>query len=212
MYLLWSQYWMYIDRDVEATANSYDQQIYYYNRGWPMNETFRLQNYTESKTRIKHAVKDVNVTIIRNSKPRFPNVQSGDFSTDTDKYVCLKSDSTKACDNKTREYKERLFKELKRVFLDESNVLKPGQDNYYNVLYKGPKENYMEKMPKQILCELKDVQLATLKRSDIRHDRYRFKSYIPRRDLFANSKFNSCAIVSSAGSFTKSSNGELIGK
>ncbi|GJQ82191.1 ST6Gal [Trypoxylus dichotomus] len=212
MYLLWSQYWMYIEKDTETTTNTYDQQIYYYNRGYPMNETlFRIQNNTESKSRIKHAAKDAaNITIIRNSKPRFPNVQGSDFPIDTDRYVCMKNDTAKACDNKTQQYKERLLKELKRVFLDESNVLKPGQENYYNVVYKGPKENYMEKTPKQILCELKNVELTTLKRSDIKHDLYGLRSYIPKRDLFENNKFNSCAIISSAGSSTKSSNGKLI--
>ncbi|KAI4464393.1 beta-galactoside alpha-26-sialyltransferase [Holotrichia oblita] len=208
MYLLWSQYWMYIEKDVQTTANTYDQQIYYYNRGYPMNETIKFLNNTESKTRIKHSTKDNNnVTIIRNSKPRFPNVQGSEFPTDIQKYVCIKDDSTTSCDNKTLQYKERLFKELKRVFLDESNVLKPGQDNYYNVAYKGPKENYMEKTPKEILCELKNVKLSTLTSSEVHTD---LKNFIPTTDLFENTRFNSCAIISSAGSFTNSSSGKLI--
>lgn len=212
MYLLWSQYWMYIDKNAETTANTYDQQIYYYNRGYSMNDTLKFQNNTETKPRIKHAAKDLNVTIVRNSKPRFPNVQGSDFPSDTQKYCCLKSDSTKTCDNKTREYKEHLLKELKRVFLDESNVLKPGQENYYNVTYKGPRENYMEKTPKDVLCELKDVKLVTIKKDEVDNDWYGLKKYIPKRDLFEDKRYNSCAIISSAGSLSRSSNGNLIGK
>lgn len=74
MYLLWSQYWMYMERQSETTTSTYDQQIYFYNRGYyppdpASNKTF---GGLESKSRKKHAVTRDNgtVTVIRNSKPR----------------------------------------------------------------------------------------------------------------------------------------------
>lgn len=147
MYLLWSQYWMYIETQETTTIHNYDQQIYLYNRGLPLNNTIKIH---QPKNRTKHSAKGIDsVTIVKNSRPRFPNLQTDDLLMDNYKYVC---DSTKTCDNKTREFKEKIIKELKRVFLDESNVFKSGLEmhNPYNVYFKGTKGNYLNKTPQEV--------------------------------------------------------------
>lgn len=212
MYLLWSQYWMYIENQTPTVTNNYDQQIYYYNRGYPpsyFNDTLRHPNATEKKIRKKHATKEIPVTIIKNSKPRFPNLQN-DFHTDSNKMRCLHNDSTNECDTKTLAFKEQLLKELRRVLMEESNVLNNKNKNPYNVQFNGTKGTHIN--AKERLCHFNKVQIKTIKRADHPFNKSNFRDYLPKRDLFENRHFTSCAIVTSAGSLKNSHLGEFIGK
>lgn len=149
MYLLWSQYWMYMDNQETTTMQNYDQQIYLYNRGLPLNDTTKSN---EIKNRTKHSIKQsANVTFIKNSRPRFPNLQMDEKLLDNSKYLCYEKYDD--CVNKTNEFKTRIINELKRVFLDESNVFKSGLDihNPYNVNYKGSRGNYLNRTPQQVV-------------------------------------------------------------
>ncbi|XP_044266356.1 beta-galactoside alpha-2,6-sialyltransferase 1 [Tribolium madens] len=209
MYLLWSQYWMFIERQTGTTTSTYDQQIYYYNRGFLPNDSNKTHN--ETKLRIKHSLKDnVTVTLIKNSKPRFPNLQGREFELDTKKYICFKNDSFKNCSSKSLEFKEKILKELRRVLEDEGNVLKISAENPYNVQYKGTKGNFYDKTPKEIMCELKKIQVKTLKRGDVDRGPHNLGDFLPKRGLFENRKFNSCAIVASAGALKDSNLGKNI--
>lgn len=214
MYLLWSQYWMYMERQTETTTSTYDQQIYFYNRGYyPSDNTHnnKSQNLSETKLRMKHSANKENATILmKNSKPRFPNLQPKEFEIDTKKYHCWENDSANDCDKKTTTFKDNLMKELRKVFTDESNILKMGTENQYNVHYEGERGNFMSKSPNEVLCQLKKISLNTLTRSDTTF--HPVKDYIPKRGLFENRRFNSCAIVASAGALKDSNLGSLIGK
>ncbi|KAJ8920933.1 hypothetical protein NQ315_015726 [Exocentrus adspersus] len=210
MYLLWSQYWMYMEKQTETTTSTYDQQIYFYNRGYYPNDAAvitRSQNMSETK-RTKHSAgRDNGTILIKNSKPRFPNLQPKEFELGTKKYRCWRNDSANDCDKKTSTFKEDLLKELRKVLTEESNVLKM-TENPYNVRYEGERSNYMDRSPKEILCQLKKTPLKTLTRSDIAF--HPVKDYIPKRGLFENKRFNSCAIVASAGALKDSNLGPLI--
>lgn len=205
---------MYMERQTETTTSTYDQQIYFYNRGYYPSDVAnnnKSQNLSETKLRTKHSANKENVTIvIKNSKPRFPNLQPKEFEIDIKKYQCWQNDSANDCDKKTATYKGNLLKELRKVFTDESNVLKTGTENQYNVHYEGERGNFMNKSPNDLLCQLKKVPLSTLARSDTAF--HPVKDYIPKRGLFENKRFNSCAIVASAGALKDSKLGSLIGK
>nr|XP_015836058.1 PREDICTED: beta-galactoside alpha-2,6-sialyltransferase 2 isoform X2 [Tribolium castaneum] len=208
MYLLWSQYWMFMERQTGTTTSTYDQQIYYYNRGFLPNDN---KTHNETKLRIKHSLKDnVTVTLIKNSKPRFPNLQGREFELDTKKYICLKNDSFKNCSSKSLEFKEKILKELRRVLEDEGNVLKIGAENPYNVQYEGTKGNFYDKTPKEIMCELEKIQVKTLKRGDVAGGPHNLGDFLPKRGLFENRNFNSCAIVASSGALKDSNLGKKI--
>lgn len=213
MYLLWSQYWLELEKQVQPTQFNYDQQIYYYNRGYILNDTSKSHNFTENK-RIKHSTKENNsITIIKNSKPRFPNLQNKEFEVDTKEYTCTEKDSTKECDKKILDYKENILKELRRVFTDETNILKAGVESRYNVQYKGNRGNYMNKNSKEILCELKRVTLKTLTKADVHVKWSYLRDHLPKRSLFdGRNSYNSCAIVASAGSLKNSNLGNIIGR
>lgn len=216
MYLLWSQYWIYLEKETRSTQTSYDQQIYYYNRGYSFNDTSKLTNNNNNTNpmqvkRTKHyAVEEV--TVIKNSKPRFPNIQGREFEADTRKYNCNENDSTTECDTKISEYKEKILKEFRRVALDEGNILRPGNENRYNVKYEGPRENYMDKSNKQLICELRKVRVDTLRKNDVSWSHFSLKYHLPRRSFFDTKNYNTCAIVASAGSLKNSGFGKIIGK
>nr|XP_022914456.1 beta-galactoside alpha-2,6-sialyltransferase 1 [Onthophagus taurus] len=214
MYLLWSQYWLNSDKDLESSTNNYDQQIYLYNRGFLVNDSSKYDDTSTSeiKNRIKHSSSSIdNITVVRNSKPRFPNVQKSEFIFDSKKFVCKSNDSKIACNEKTQSFKDKLINEMKRVFLDEGNVLKPGgKDNSYNVNYQGPRENYMEKSQNHMLCELRNVKIDTIQRRDVPSKLNSFKGYFPNKGIFEDVQFKSCAVISSAGSFTLSGSGRRI--
>lgn len=141
---------------------------------------------------------------------RFPNLQPKDFEFDSKKYYCTDSDAKNDCDMKTSVFKDELLMELKKVLMDESNILKVGVENHYNVNYRGVRGNFIDKLPRSLLCQLKEIPLRTLQRSDV--GSHALKDFLPKRGLFENKHFNSCAIVASAGGLKNSNLGQFIGK
>lgn len=210
IYLMWSQHWNSLDNQLKLTTSTYDQQIYLYNRGYLPSLPSEIHNKSNIvKSRSKHGLQD-NVNYVRNSKPRFPSSNANKFELDTKKYHCLKDDSVNDCDNKTKEFKQKLLIELSNTFEDESNILKYGNmNNTYNVHYVGPRENFRRKRPKQVLCELFNTRLQTLKRSDIDSSES-IKSSMPKREFFENKYFNSCAVIASSGALRNSNLGSFI--
>ncbi|XP_030765352.1 beta-galactoside alpha-2,6-sialyltransferase 1 [Sitophilus oryzae] len=207
MYLLWSQYWIYSGKQSESTTSTYDQQIYLYNRGYLPDDTKNKSNLV--KTRSKHEIRE-NIVYINNSRPRFPSSGQKNIELDAKQFSCLKNDSRLECENKTRLIKEKILRELGNVFFEQSHVLKYGaRNNTYNVHYVGPKENYRDKRPQQVLCELMNTKLETLKRGDIDSSET-IKSSMPKRGFFENKYFNSCVVVASSGALEGSNLGTFI--
>ncbi|KAH0807394.1 hypothetical protein GEV33_015397 [Tenebrio molitor] len=164
-----------------------------------LRRTGKAVNQSKSEKEINELVSSI-----------FPNLQGKDFELDTKKYSCLKNDTSGECRKKTAEFKEKLLKELRRVLEDEGNILKIGMENPYNVQYEGIKGNFNNKSPKQIMCALKKIKLKTLKRGDIEGGPHNLGDFLPKRNLFETRKFNSCAIVASAGALKDSSLGKTI--
>ncbi|KAK4879072.1 hypothetical protein RN001_007218 [Aquatica leii] len=201
-------FWHVWNEPTTAVYN-YDQQIYYYNRGYPpsyFNYSLKI-NATDRQKRSRQTIKENPITIVKNSRPRFPSSLESEFNMDTTKYRCLENDSIDECDIKTSDYKTQLLKELQRVCLDESSILK--NKNPYNVHYNGSRSS-SRKDSKQLLCLFKNVRVRTLTKSDYPFSNNSFKDIFPRRGLFENKRFKSCAIVASAGSLTQSNLGDFI--
>lgn len=57
---------------------------------------------------------------------------------------------------------------------------------------------------------MKEIDFRTIRRYDEPFARYDIKNYIPKRKLFENKHFNTCAIISSAGALKGSNLGKLI--
>lgn len=209
IYMVWTQYWVTPQRHDTSTTSTYDRQIYLYNRGYLPDEANKTELALLSRS--KHELR-ANVTYIKNSRPRIPSSNTHQFQLDTEKYQCLRNDSQTNCSIKTTEFKEKLLTELSNTFEDESNILKSGNlNNTYNVHYVGPRENFRDKTPKQVLCELLNTKLQTLKRADIDVSES-IKSSMPKREFFENKYFNSCAVIASSGALKHSNLGSFIGK
>lgn len=220
IYLLWSQYWLYLERqnqNVITTRNIYDQQIYYYNHGYP-NETKAHHQHHINETvhvlRKKHSIRELRnntVTLIKNSKPRFPNLQQKDMQLDTERFKCSKENSTQ-CGIKINNFKTELLYEFRRVLTDESNVFKSGlaQYNPYNVHFKGKRGNFADKTWNELMCDLKNVSIRTIIRSDSPFNKMEMGKLLPKKGLFEKRHFNTCAIIASAGSLKNSNLGARI--
>ncbi|KAL3281210.1 hypothetical protein HHI36_004424 [Cryptolaemus montrouzieri] len=212
MYVLWSQYWLYMVGEVNPTPSPYDQQIYFYNHGFmPTEKYVQVHKYNEqAKLRTKDSLKENSTyTFIKDSKPRFPNVRNSDFELDTKKYRCRRNTKEFDCHSRTKEYKEKLLREFGRVLLDESSAFKSGSENPYNVQFDGVRQNFEDKSPQKLLCELKTTNINTLRRSDLPLESY-LRPYLPKRSVFENKSFNSCVIVSSSGALYNSNLGKFI--
>ncbi|KAF7287186.1 hypothetical protein GWI33_002551 [Rhynchophorus ferrugineus] len=206
MYLLWSQYWTYQNKNDFATS-TYDQQIYLYNRGYLPEETNNKSNI--AKLRSKHALRE-NIIYVNNSRPRIPGIPKDILELDTNKYVCFKNETHLLCREKNKKFRNKLLTELENTFFEQSHVLRyGGRNNTYNVHYVGPKENFRNKPANQVLCELMNTKLETLKRSDIDASEP-IKSSMPKRAFFENKHFNSCVVVASSGALKDSNLGRFI--
>lgn len=141
---------------------------------------------------------------------RFPNLQPKDLEFDSKKYYCLERDSKGDCDMKTIAFKDEILRELRKVFMDESNILKVGVENPYNVDYRGVRGNFLDKPPRTLLCQLKEIAMRTLQRLDVGY--HNLKHFLPTAELFDGKRFNSCAIIASSGALKNSNLGAFIGK
>lgn len=214
MYVLWSQYWLYMVGEVNPTPSKYDQQIYFYNHGFMPTEQYLIihKQNEEAKTRTrKHLKENSTFTVIKDSKPRFPNVRHSNFELDTRKYRCRRNTQDFECLSRTTDFKEKLLREFRRVVLDESSAFKSGSENPYNVQFEGPRENVESKIPEDVLCDLNRVEFGTLRRSDLPMESY-LRPYLPKRGILENKFFNTCAIVASSGALYGSNLGKFIGK
>lgn len=225
-YLLLSQYWTYWSKHSDYVDNTkkdfYDKEIYYYNRGYPNEtndisfslfsnnnrETTPVKNLLEHKNRNSRQIKpsDSAIFIEKNQKPRFGRIQNLFLKLDTKKYMCLQPDE-KNCRKKTGMFKHKVIMELERYLREKP----PGND--YNVSYDGAREMVKRKSNKELLCKFKrDVQSEILTRGKVMEYFQNISKYFPVKTLFQNKHFNTCALVSSAGSLINSNLGKFIGK
>ncbi|XP_026764485.2 beta-galactoside alpha-2,6-sialyltransferase 2 [Galleria mellonella] len=234
LYLIWSQYWMYIEKQrlfnktpgtpQKTTLNYQDTYLENYNLKIVSNYT-TLQidpvrknrrsavgaawssNQESSKPSGSLVRPSTNIVRKSQGRPRFPNIHKPILEFDSDKYVC-DDYTTPNCESQTIEFKELLLKEFHRVLMSDSKVFKSGLDsqNPYNVKYVGGQRR--ERSRQEVLCALKAVQVRTVTAKDEPFARLGF--HIPRDPLQQNRTFNTCAVVTSAGALLGSRLGEFI--
>ncbi|KAL0278852.1 UNVERIFIED_CONTAM: hypothetical protein PYX00_000542 [Menopon gallinae] len=125
-----------------------------------------------------------------------------------EKVPCKGNCSGQKSEKTLANFKDDVFLKMRRVLHDESNVFKT--DNPYFVNYKGRRTSFTSLGPKELKCRLKKVRVRTLKRQDPPFNRVEFGNIIGERGFLDNTMFNSCAIVSNAGSLLNSRLGAHI--
>ena len=139
----------------------------------------------------------------RNSQPRFPKTRMSAEPPWSDK-----------TSSRVLAYKSQLVVQLRRVLLEEGSVFKARGDgnNPYNVHYIGPRGSYVGKSVQELICTLKGkVSIRTISGLDEPFSGLDLGDVIPKQPIFQD-KFNTCAIVTNAGSLFGSGLGPFIGK
>jgi hypothetical protein len=112
-------------------------------------------------------------------------------------------------------YKSQLVVHLRRVLLEESSVFKAHGEgnNPYNVHYVGPRGSYVSKSVHELICSLRKKVgiIRTISGLDKPFTRQGLKELFPRAPIFT-AKYNTCAIVTNAGSLFRSGLGSFIGE
>ncbi|XP_013195339.1 beta-galactoside alpha-2,6-sialyltransferase 2 [Amyelois transitella] len=236
LYLIWSQYWMYIAKQKlfnkspeipqkTISVSNYEDTYAEYkvptnfsslrlepnkkNRRSAIAGLWGSQQITQPSIKFAGSIIRPSNNVVRKSQgsPRFPNIHTPILEFDSDKYICDEMD-TSECEAQTREFKELLLKEFHRVLMGDSKVFKSGLDshNSYNVKYKG--DHRKEVTKQEVLCSLKRVQVRTVTSKDEPFRRLGFN--IPGAPLLQSRAFNTCAVVTSAGALLGSRLGEFI--
>nr|CAD7458498.1 unnamed protein product [Timema tahoe] len=226
IYLLWSQYWNYVERQQLQMANivninSYNSnnQIFYYPRRL---ESPTVDTVGVTSRRLSNRWNRTFTVVRRRSRPRFPKLRSMEIEPRSGTPKCVVDCATPSLEDigkdrllsRVSAHKSQLVVQLRRVLLEESSVFKAKGDsnNPYNVQYAGPRGTYTEKSVQQLVCELKQrVDMRTLSKEDEPFRSLGLAESFPDAPLFDERRcYNTCAIVSNAGSLYKSGLGAFI--
>lgn len=234
LYLIWSQYWMNIERQrlfnktPSNPQRNTGQDITYqqtYSEKYHTNSLIHAREndngrknrrsivamknnaklYQSSGTQVRPSAN----VVVKSGSPRFPNIHKPILEFDSDKYVC-DDYLTTDCETRTAEFKTLLLKEFHRVLMTESKVFTSGLDsqNPYDVHFE--RGQWKEPTKKDILCALAGVSVRTVTAEDEPFRRLNYK--IPKEPLQLHRAYNTCAVVTSAGSLLGSRLGDFIGE
>ena len=111
-------------------------------------------------------------------------------------------------------YKEQLFSQLRNTVIDTAKQVNDANfPNAYNVTYKGRLADNNTQHPSQLemLCDAKNkIKLNTFTKENEMFRKLNLDRFFPKASLLDSLHFNSCAVVSSAGTLQKSGLGSFI--
>ena len=111
-------------------------------------------------------------------------------------------------------YKEQLLSQLRNTVMDTAKQVNDENfPNAYNVSYKGRLADNSSQSPGQLelLCDARNkIKLATFTKENKIFKKLNLDRFFPKTSLLENLSFNSCAVVSSAGTLQKSGLGTFI--
>ena len=111
-------------------------------------------------------------------------------------------------------YKEQLFSQLRNTVIDTAKQVNDENfPNAYNVTYKGRLADNGTQPPGQLelLCDARNkIKLATFTKENEIFKKLNLDRFFPKTSLLDSRSFNSCAVVSSAGTLQKSGLGAFI--
>ena len=113
-----------------------------------------------------------------------------------------------------RVYKDQLFSQFRNTVMDTGKQVEGANfPNTYNVSYKGTFGEKLgsNKSPHDILCDAKQkTTLSTFRRDNQMFQKLNLDRFFPKKSLLQERHFNTCAVVSSAGSLKGSGLGSFI--
>jgi hypothetical protein len=152
----------------------------------------------------------VNVVEHRHRQPRFPKTLVGG-----DEIRRAELNINDKVSSRVLAYKSQLVVQLRRVLLEEGSVFKArGENNNpYNVNYMGPRGSYVGKNVRELVCGLKKKVgiIRVISALDEPFMGLGLHGLFPRAPIITE-KYNTCAIVTNAGSLFGSGLGTFIGE
>lgn len=214
-YILCSQYWGYVERR-HAFMDAYT------NKKSNIGQ-HHIQYYTETENNFDHAKKLQDGPIVDDYLARKARASplARDRHDSKEQKKGAKASSITHTETphsklmeKISKHKSQLMIQLRRVLHDESSVFKARGEgsNPYNVEYNGPRGSYDKKTARELVCALKKSGVVRT----VMKDDEPFKSMdqgknFPSQPLFGDDEiYESCAVVSSAGSLSGSHLGKTI--
>lgn len=201
MYLIFSQYWYHATKQTHLkaflqrkTTFSRDNQVVFYEP-----DRFKALEQIEPQVVKRRASETV---VRKKSHPRHKPIWRKSVFNSTEKIW--------EGQRKLTTFKNDLLVQLRRVLHEESSVFKT--DNPYYVNYVGPRNSFQGFKSDDLRCLLKQANLRTLRKDDSPFNRLEFGNMLGGSTLFNQRHFESCAIVSNAGSLLTSGLGTHIGK
>ncbi|XP_050673668.1 beta-galactoside alpha-2,6-sialyltransferase 2 [Leptidea sinapis] len=227
LYLIWSQYWMSIERQRlftesqdkshrRSSAFNYQEKYTDKHDDQLLNTTYSVQKHRRSVVALKTNMFQIfnksnrsdpptNKIIKSRGSPRFPNLHKPILEFDSEKYECQDILTTE-CQIQTKEFKELMIKEFHRMLMSDAKVFVSGLDsqNPYDVKYERKSMQNIE----EIMCALKSVAFRTVTAND---EPFLSLGYrIPKEPLLGERVFDTCAVVTSAGALLGSRFGNFI--
>ncbi|KAJ6643037.1 Protein glass, partial [Pseudolycoriella hygida] len=161
-------------------------------------------------SKIRHEYAEDNRSIERASfngsdyplRPRFSSSRNANLPLDPTHSKCSDKFS-KICQNKTKIFRNKILAEFRKSLVESVS----DEPNFYNVVYSN------EKKKLKPICQMLDAKVKVLRRKEKPFDTNGFSKLFPKVKLFGKKTtmtYKSCAIVSSAGSLTKSGLGHFI--
>lgn len=216
-YLLCAQYWGYMEKR-HAYMDAYS------NKRSSVGQ-HHIQYYSETDNHLEHVkpilegVGDGNPERKVRASPlarerSSPN--SGERKAKLAEYASKVEQADNKLMEKISKHKSQLMIQLRRVLHDESSVFKARGEgsNPYNVEYSGPRGPYDKKSARELVCALKKKGLVrTVQKDDEPFKSLGLEAHLPSHQLLHEDKiYESCAVVSSAGSLLGSDLGRMIDK
>ena len=111
-------------------------------------------------------------------------------------------------------YKEQLFSQLRNTVIDTAKQVNDANfPNAYNVTYKGrlADNNTQQTSQSDLLCDARNkIKLNTFTKENKMFKKLNLDRFFPENSLLDSLSFNSCAVVTSAGTMKKSGLGHFI--
>ncbi|RXG71699.1 Beta-galactoside alpha-2,6-sialyltransferase 2 [Armadillidium vulgare] len=203
MYLLWMQYWKYARTTTAARQNLYQ----------PENSVFHFDE--EDTIQIRQGrprIRPRNLDITHESGFLFPMYDAAPETKETKPPpTTTTTPATLSPEEEKRlieKHKGLLTVQLRSSQMDGGNILFK-HENKYGVKYRGLKEKGIPTKTK-LLCALQKANVRTLRDGDEPFTTEGMAKYFPHDEVLEGNQFNTCAVVSSAGSLKDSNLGKFI--
>ncbi|XP_066974966.1 beta-galactoside alpha-2,6-sialyltransferase 1 [Macrobrachium rosenbergii] len=209
LYLLWVQYWHYADTTKMLVAQSRN-----------------FTNPVRSSDTMGHGSGDVREIVVRPGRPRFhflrmqqPPTQTSSTSptptptptpTQTPNLTTTTPIPRDLLLKMIEKHKMALTVHLRTAQMDGGNILFK-HENRYGVKFRGRRIQGNPDKDK-LLCELKGTEVRSLRDGDEPFTSQGVAKHFPSTNLLEGRHFNTCVVVSSAGSLRGSRLGNFIGE